>query len=180
MFNCRTHCWLIFQKALVTDSMLILIKLLFLIGFTLHNLEESVWLPEWSKHAKTFHEPVERNQFIFAAIIITTIGCLVTFVNILFDQPGNIANYIYLGFIGMMGINAIFPHLIATLILKKYAPGLLTGILLNLPIACIIIIHYLRKGINGYYLLLSFVIVTGIILFSLKYLFKIGEKLIKF
>jgi drug/metabolite transporter (DMT)-like permease len=164
----------------MTDSMLIPIKLLFLLGFTLHNLEESVWLPEWSKHAKKFHEPVERNQFIFAVIIITTIGYLVTLINILFNQPGNIANYMYLGFIGMMGINAIFPHLIATLVLKRYAPGLLTGILLNLPIACVIIIHYFRKGINGYYFILSMIMVTGIILFSLRYFFKLGEKLIKF
>ncbi len=164
----------------MNDSMFIPIKLLFLLGFTLHNLEESVWLPEWSKHAKTFHEPVERNQFIFAVIIITTIGYLLTFANILFDQPGNIASYIYLGFIGMMGFNAIFPHLIATVILKRYAPGLLTGILLNLPIACTIIIHYLRQGINGYYLILSMIMVTGIIFFSLRYLFKLGEKLIKF
>jgi len=101
-------------------------------------------------------------------------------INILFNQPGNIANYMYLGFIGMMGINAIFPHLIETLVLKRYAPGLLTGILLNLPIACVIIIHYLRKGINGYYFILSMIMVTGIILFSLRYFFKLGEKLIKF
>jgi hypothetical protein len=164
----------------MTDIMVISMQLLFLIGFTLHNLEESVWLPEWSKHAKKFHEPVERNQFIFAVIIITMIGCLVTFVNILFDQPGNIPNYIYLGFIGMMGLNSIFPHLVATLILKKYAPGLLTGILLNLPISLMLIIHYLQKGINIYYLILSIIIVTGLILFSLKYLFKLGEKLITY
>jgi len=164
----------------MTDIMVISMQLLFLIGFTLHNLEESVWLPDWSKHAKKFHKPVERNQFIFAVIIITMIGCLVTFVNILFDQPGNIPNYIYLGFIGMMGLNSIFPHLVATLILKKYAPGLLTGILLNLPISLIIITVYLQKGINIYYLILSIAIVTGLVLFSLKYLFKLGDKLLNY
>jgi hypothetical protein len=164
----------------MNDLKVISIKLLFLMGFTLHNLEESVWLPEWSKHVKAFHEPVKRNQFIFAVIVITMIGYLVTFVNILFDQPGNISNYLYLGFIGMMGLNSIFPHLVATFILKKYAPGLLTGILLNLPISCFIIIHYIQKGVNIYYLILSIVIVTGLILFSLKYLSKLGEKLVKY
>jgi hypothetical protein len=164
----------------MTELMAISIKLLFLMGFTLHNLEESVWLPEWSKHAKKFHEPVERNQFIFAVIIVTMLGYLITLVNILFDQPGNILNYVYLGFIGMMGLNSIFPHLVATFILKKYAPGLLSGILLNLPISLIIIIHYLQKGINIYYLILSIVIVSSFIIFSLKYLFKLGEKLIKY
>lgn len=42
--------------------------------------------------------------------------------------------YIYLGFILMMCLNSIFPHLIATMVLKRYAPGTLTGLLLNLPI----------------------------------------------
>jgi hypothetical protein len=164
----------------MTDLMVISMKLLFLMGFTLHNIEESVWLPKWSKHAKRFHEPVERNQFIFAVIIITMIGYWVTIADILSNEPGNIPNYLYLGFIGMMGLNSIFPHFIATLLLKKYAPGLLTGILLNLPISLIIIFVYLQKGLNFYYLLLSIAIVTGLILFSLKYLFKLGDKLLNY
>jgi drug/metabolite transporter (DMT)-like permease len=160
--------------------MITALKLLFLMGFTLHNLEESLWLPQWSKHAKRFHQPVKRNQFIFAVIIITMIGYLVTFADIFWGQPGNITNYLYLGFLGMMGLNSIFPHLVATVILKKYAPGLLTGMLLNLPFSCFIIICYLQKGINRYYLILAIAIVTGLILFSLKYLFKLAEKLIRY
>ena len=164
----------------MTDSMILSIKLIFLMGFTLHNLEESVWLPEWSKHAKNFHEPVKKNQFIFAVIIITMIGYWVTIAEILYDEPGNIPNYLYLGFIGMMGLNSIFPHLVATLLLKKYAPGLITGILLNLPISLIIIIFYLQKGINIYYLILSIAIVTGLVVPTLKYLFELGDKLLNY
>lgn len=162
------------------NSISIALKLIFLFGFTLHNLEEAIWLPEWSKQAKKFHEPVERNQFVFAVIIITLIGYLITLIDVLTNNYGSTFNYIYLGFIGMMGLNSIFPHLVATLILKKYAPGLITGILLNLPISLVIIIRSIQSGINIYYLVLSIVVVTGLILSSLKYLFKLGEKLIKF
>jgi len=164
----------------MTDSMILSIKLLFLMGFTLHNLEESAWLPEWSKQARKFHAPVEKSHYIFATIIITMIGYLVTLVDILSDEPGSIPNYLYLGFIGMMGVNAILPHLVATLLLKKYAPGLLTGILLNLPISIVIIKEYLHKGVEVYLLILSIAIVTGLVLFSLKYLFKLGEKLLRY
>ena len=162
------------------NSISIALKLIFLFGFTLHNLEEAIWLPEWSKQAKKFHEPVERNQFVFAVIIITLIGYLITLIDVLTNNYGSTFNYIYLGFIGMMGLNSIFPHLMATVILKKYAPGLITGILLNLPISLVIIIRSIQSGINIYYLVLSIVVVTGLILSSLKYLFKLGEKLIKF
>jgi hypothetical protein len=155
-------------------------KLLFLLGFTLHNLEEAIWLPAWSKYARKFHEPVERNQFIFALIIITIAGYLIILLDMLTGQTGNIINYIFLGFIGMMGLNAIIPHLAATIVLKKYAPGLITGLLLNLPISIIIIVYYIQNGINIFYLVLAFLSITGLILFSLKHLFRLGGKLINY
>ena len=34
---------------------LTVLKIIFLLGFTLHNLEEAIWLPEWTKYAKNYH-----------------------------------------------------------------------------------------------------------------------------
>lgn len=164
----------------MNDSITLSLKLIFLLGFTIHNIEESVWLPEWSKHAKKFHEPVERNQFIFAVIVVTIIGYLVTAAEIINNTPGSVFTYIYLGFIGMMGLNTILPHLVATILLKKYAPGLITALLLNLPLSIIIIVRYIDAGINVYYLIAAIVAVTLIILSLLKPLFKLGNKLIRY
>ncbi len=85
-----------------------------------------------------------------------------------------------LGFIGMMGINAVFPHLVATIVLKKYAPGLITGLLLNLPFSLIIIHWHIKNGINVFYLFVSIVTVSVLVLFSLKYLFPMGKKLVNY
>jgi len=164
----------------MNDSITLALKLIFLLGFTIHNIEESIWLPEWSKHAKKFHEPVERNQFIFAVIVVTIIGYLVTVAEIVDNTPGSIFTYIYLGFIGMMGLNTILPHLAATILLKKYAPGLITALLLNLPLSIIIIARYIAVGINVYYLIIAILAFTAIILSLLKPLFKLGNKLIKY
>ena len=164
----------------MNDLITLSLKLIFLLGFTLHNIEESVWLPEWSKFAKRFHEPVERNQFIFAVLIVTIIGYLITVVEIIDASPGSIYCYVYLGFIGMMGLNTILPHLAATILLKKYAPGLITALLLNLPLSIIIISRYINAGINVYFLIIAILVVTGIVLSLLKPLFKFGEKLIKY
>ncbi|MDR3627179.1 MAG: HXXEE domain-containing protein [Ignavibacteriaceae bacterium] len=161
----------------MTEPVFISVKILFLLGFTLHNLEEAVWLPKWSEHAKKFHKPVSSNEFIFADIIITMLGYIFTGLDILFYNPGNILHYFYLGFIGMMGINSIFPHLAATLVIKKYSPGLLTGLFLNLPLSIIITAEYLNTGINPYLLITSIVIVSSSVLVSLKYLFKLGHQL---
>jgi hypothetical protein len=164
----------------MNDGITIALKLIFLLGFTIHNIEESVWLPEWSKHAKKFHEPVERNQFIFAVIIVTIIGYLVTVVEIIDNTTGSAFSYIYLGFIGMMGLNTMLPHLAATILLKKYAPGLITALLLNLPLSIIIIARYIVAGINIYFLIIAILAFTVLTLSLLKPLFKLGDKLIRF
>ena len=95
-------------------------------------------------------------------------------------DSGNFVNYIYLGFVGMMGINSVFPHLVSTIVLKKYAPGLITALFLNLPFSLILIIGHIKNGINIFYLLVAIIIVSGLVLFSLKYLFRLGRILINF
>ena len=152
----------------MTVTVLSAIKIIFLLGFTLHNIEEAVWLPKWSKYARKFHEPVDSNQFIFAVIIVTIIGYLLTALDFLMSSSSGYVSYVYLGFVGMMGINALFPHLIATIALKKYAPGLMTALFLNLPLSLILIINSIKNGLSPFYVLAAIVIVGGIILFSLK------------
>ena len=68
------------------NTTLTVIKLLFIPGFTLQNLEEALWLPKWSQLAKKFHNPVTTNEFIFAVLIITTIGYLLTAIDLFFGQ----------------------------------------------------------------------------------------------
>jgi len=48
----------------MNDLTLSMMKLLFLFGFTLHNIEEALWLPGWSKHAKKFHHRLKKMPFI--------------------------------------------------------------------------------------------------------------------
>lgn len=161
----------------MNDPDLTTIKILFTLGFTLHNIEEAVWLPKWSHHARKYHEPVETNAFVFAVIVVTIVGYLLTAIDFLYGSPGNFFNYLYLGFVGMMGINVLFPHLIATIALKKYAPGLITGLLLNLPFSFYIIYWHINYGVNAFYLFFAVVIVSALVLLSLKYLFRMGNKL---
>ena len=94
------------------------IFLLFLFSITLHNIEEALWLPQWSKHATKFHKQVEKNEFHFAVLVITLIAYLCTSLFIFFPNA-LLFKYFYFGFVGAMIINTIFPHLIATIFLKN-------------------------------------------------------------
>ncbi len=153
-----------------------MIELLFLLGFSLHNLEEALWLPGWSKHAEKYHKKVSENEFRFAVIMVTAIGYLITFQHLVFSSS-KMSEYIYLGFIMMMVVNVIFPHVISTIVLKKYAPGTLTGVMLNAPIG----IYILNKCIGSIdellYVIISCIIISAILLPLIKLFFRLGRDL---
>lgn len=153
-----------------------MIELLFLLGFTLHNIEEGIWLPAWSKHAGKYHKEVSGNEFRFAVIVVTALGYLFTFQYFIFPQC-IFSKHLYMAFILMMTINVIFPHLAATLVLKKYAPGLITGLLLNAPIGTYILFNNI-SGRNEFIQITGFTVILGIIFILLiKFLFKIGNSI---
>ncbi|MEK5449794.1 HXXEE domain-containing protein [Paenibacillus sp. FSL R7-0331] len=149
----------------------------FCFAITLHNIEEAVWLPKWSQKSSGFHKPVASSEFHFAVIVITILAYLSAF-SYLYMPESVFAKWIFIGFLGSMILNTIFPHLIATILMKKYAPGLLTGLLLNIPINSFVIYQmFLHHLIIWRELIISTVLV-GIILISLiPVLFKVGGKI---
>ena len=149
-----------------------MINVLFIFAFVIHNIEEAIWLPSWSKHAKKFHKAVGFNEFVFAVLIITILGVLLTFLNSIYDNK--IMNSLYLGYVGMMVLNAIFPHLVATIVLRRYAPGLITAITLNVPIGSYILYESMKE-LEFINIIISTVLISVIIVVSLPVLFKLSK-----
>lgn len=138
----------------------------FCFAITLHNLEEALWLPQWSKHASKFHRPVSSNEFNFAVVFITILAYLSTFLFFYFPEV-SLTKWIFTGFLGSMIVNAIFPHLVATILMKKYAPGLMTGVLLNVPINSLIIYQMFIQNLISWKGLILSTIVVGCVLLAL-------------
>jgi hypothetical protein len=160
----------------VDTSLYTLTQILFLFCFTLHNAEEAMWLPAWSQHAAKYHPPVGKAEFGFAVVVITILGYLLTGLNWLLGPTVPLFQYTYFGFVGMMGLNSIFPHGLATLVLRRYAPGFLTGILLNFPLSIVLIYLAFRKGYSVWLISVAILICSVIVLTALPFLFRIGEK----
>jgi len=156
-----------------------MLEILFLLGFSLHNLEEAVWLPAWSRHASKFHPEVKRNEFHFAVLVVTAIGYLLTLLHFADNKNNMVVQSIYYGFVLMMCLNVLFPHLIATILLKRYAPGLVTGLLLNLPFGIFLIQQGLSHGTGPLDLIVSALLITIIMLALINLLFRIGAKIIE-
>ncbi len=158
----------------------IFVQIIFLFGFTMHNVEEALWLPKWSKNAKYFHPEVESNVYAFAMMMTIILGIIITLLEIIYGKNNLFFQYMYLGLIGLMVVNAVAPHLIAAIVLKKYAPGLATGILLNLPIGIILIIYKLNAGLKFELILISVSVFAIFFLFIILFGFKAIKKIIDF
>ncbi len=153
------------------------LALLFMFTITLHNIEEALWLPQWSNYTGKYHKPVERNEFYFALIVITAFAYLISALFMFFPKI-LFLKFLFVGYVGTMIINVFFPHFIATILLKRYAPGLITGMLINLPLNGLIIFSMHKdKIISLFEVIFSTMIVAIILLISLPLLFQIGRKL---
>ncbi|WP_028546908.1 HXXEE domain-containing protein [Paenibacillus taiwanensis] len=149
--------------------------ILFLFAITLHNLEEALWLPAWSNYASKYHKPVGKNEFHFAVICITALAYLSAFFY-LYNPDSVLTKYFLSGFLGSMLLNAIFPHLLVTFLLKRYAPGLLTGVFLNIPINGLILYRFISSNeVTLTEVMFSTLIVAGVLVGLIPVLFKIGK-----
>ncbi len=150
---------------------------LFAISVTVHNIEEAIWLPRWSVAAGRWHHPVEPAVFRFAVLALTLFACIVPILATIGGKL-SIGAYLVSGFALAMLLNVFFPHLIATVALRKYAPGLATAVVLNLPVTLGVLVAAVKEGyidLQSFYL--AGPAITLGIAGSIPVLFFIGKNL---
>jgi hypothetical protein len=114
---------------------------LFAAAVGIHMLEEVIWLPAWSRDAGRWHEPVRRGEFFLATLVFLT----VFYLGVIDGLRGGPGIYLTAGFAVVMILNVVWPHLGATLVQGRYAPGLATAVLLTLPTAIYLLLSLLEK-----------------------------------
>lgn len=144
---------------------------------TLHNAEEAIWLPAWTKRIRRWPGPVEPAVFLFAVSIFTVLAFAVTWLS---ARSGKQTVWTYLAFGYMVGVlaNALVPHIALTLAMRKYMPGVATAVLLNIPILSLLIIAAIREGyVSGSKAVAYSIGVSAVLLLSIPALFKLGRAL---
>lgn len=131
--------------------------------FMLHELEEIIWMPSFVKKLSA-QFPDNRilsyyTPFAFNAIVLEQFLILMTSLYLSYQFN----NYCIYASIIIAYIYHVFGHLIQTIILRRYVPGSLTGILTSL-----FSLYYLNPNIPielfGYSLLTLLVIILNLIL----------------
>ena len=101
--------------------------------FTLHNIEESIGFAHF-QYPTDFSFPIRPQTpevMILSIISITIIAWLLLLWA--FRKSDYIKRDILIVLVSVFFINALFPHIVATLYLKRYFPAVITAILLYLP-----------------------------------------------
>ena len=142
--------------------------------FMLHELEEIVWMPSFGKKISvqfpdnlilSYYTPFAFNAIVLEQFLILLLSL---FISYWFN------NYTIYATIVIAYIYHVFGHLIQTVVIRKYVPGLLTGILTSLFSLCNLknefpIILY------GYSLFTLLVIILNLVV-SFMILHKISHK----
>ena len=150
---------------------------LFPIVVTLHNAEEAIWLPGWSKRAVLWHSPVAPGSFRFSVAVLTVLAFVITWLS---AELGKQTVWAYLVF-GCMVVtlaNVLIPHVALTVALRSYMPGVATGVVLNLPVLSLLVVMALKEGyVSGWKAAEYSAGVAGLLLLFIPALFKSGKAL---
>ena len=142
--------------------------------FMLHELEEIVWMPSFAKKI-SIQYPNNRilsyyTPFAFNAIVLEQFLILMTSLYLSYQFN----NYSIYATIIIAYIYHVLGHLIQTIVIRKYVPGLLTGILTSLFSITFLKIESSVK-LYGYSFLTLLVIVLNLVV-SFMILNKISHK----
>ena len=142
--------------------------------FMLHELEEIVWMPSFIKKISpqysnnqilSYYTPFAFNFIVLEQFLILLLSLFLSY---------RYSNYTIYATIVIAYIYHVFGHLIQTIVLRNYVPGLLTGILTSW-----FSLYYLNPNIPielfGYSLFTLLVIVLNLVV-SFMILNKINHK----
>ena len=142
--------------------------------FMLHELEEIVWMPSFVKKISaqfpdnlilSYYTPFAFNAIVLEQFLILLLSL---FLSYWFN------NYTIYATIVIAYIYHVFGHLIQTVVIRKYVPGLLTGILTSLFSLCNLK-NELPIILYGYSLFTLLVIILNLVV-SFIILHKISHK----
>ena len=151
------------------------LRWLFALALTIHNLEEAIWLPKWSQQAGRWHPRVNKFPFRFAVVVLTLLAYGIILCSY-WGGKGNLGDYLLTGYAFTMLLNAFFPHLLGTLVLRRYCPGLITALFLNVPVMSLLLLSALEEqyvSLNAS--IISAVAFTLAIVAIIPLLFRLGR-----
>ncbi len=113
-------------------------------AFAVHNIEEA-WA--FCNTSQTNQNPFVANatQFIIAVSLFTILGFVLVFGKKLYKNEKHY-QYAITGFSGMLFLNVFFPHVLSAVYLQSYSPGLISAVILILPLTGFLLWKFIQSN----------------------------------
>ena len=148
---------------------------LFPVVAALHNGEEAIWLPRWSQHAVPWYPPIEPGVFRFAALVLTLLAIVFTYLSFRAGKQ-SIGAYLTFGYMVATLGNVLVPHVGLSVAFHTYMPGLATAVLLNLPVLTFLVRLALKDGyVSGWKATTYSLAVPAFLLLTIRPLFALAR-----
>jgi Sec-independent protein secretion pathway component TatC len=119
---------------------------LFPVAVTLHNGEEAIWMPGFdARHAAQLPVQPPAAKIWAALLMLTVAAFVVTYLSVRRGKQ-SVWAYLTFGYIVAMLANVLVPHVPAALFFHSYAPGVVTAVLINLPLMSWLSWRAVREG----------------------------------
>lgn len=141
-----------------------MLEVIFLIVFTIYNIEKFLLIPKWIKKMDQEQSTVEKIHYIRPLILLMILCYLVTFLFLNFNNYYGIVNYAYFGFLLMICFTVFVYNFLPTVFGESYVPGTITGSILNIPIALYIVFGKYGNEISFLKLFISFSVITIVVI----------------
>ena len=146
---------------------------LFALAFTVHNIEEGLFLPVYAADESRLAGRVTPFALRFTLVVLTA---AIYGIAALAAAGNHSGIQILAGFAAVMVINAMVPHLTLTVAFRRYAPGTGTAIFLMVPLSVLVIVDGLAAGaLTGRSLFATAVAVAVTLLVAIPLLFWAGH-----
>ena len=132
-------------------------------------------MPAWSASVRPLRFAVSSSVFRFAAVVQSLLLVLLAAAAFL-SAPQSPAAYGFAGYVFAMLVNVFAPHVLASIALRKYMPGMATALVLNLPLGVLFLHRALADGFVVWGTLVwAAPFVAFLVLLSIPVLFAIGK-----
>jgi len=84
-------------------------------------------------------------EFRFALVVLTVAAWVVTYLSWR-TGPEKVWAYLVFGYIVAVLVNVVVPHIPAAIIFRGYAPGVVTAVLINLPVLTFLSVRAIKDG----------------------------------
>ena len=139
-----------------------------IVSFLFHNIEEAISICSYPvQNPVSFIKPASCSQFLWAASLLTIV-VIVFFIAALRIKKQTVNLLISTAIASGLVLNVFIPHLLVAIYTLNYTPGLVTGVVLNLPLGLITLSKNssLCKSRKQFYQYVIIGLIAGYLLFA--------------